>query len=83
LKTYDVAAVWLTPKTPAARLLDRMQGWRRIYSDYYAIVQVRIADCVQCWWPRLRSVHELLAHSLHRPPVALIIAKAPAVSVPE
>jgi hypothetical protein len=83
LKTYDVAAVWLTPKTPAARLLDRMHGWRRICSDYYATVHVRVADCVQCRWPRLPSVHELLAHSLHRPPVASIIAKAPAVSVPE
>ena len=44
LKTYDIDAVWLTPKTPAARLLDRMQGWRRVYSDDNAVVHVRTAD---------------------------------------
>jgi hypothetical protein len=41
LKTYDIDAVYLTPKTPATRLLDRMQGWRLIYSDDNAVVHVR------------------------------------------
>jgi len=44
LKTYDIDAVWLTPKTPAARLLDRMQGWACVYSDDNAVVHVRAAD---------------------------------------
>jgi hypothetical protein len=44
LKTYDIDAVWLTPKTPAVRLLDRMGGWRRVYSDDNAVVHVRTAD---------------------------------------
>jgi hypothetical protein len=44
LKTYDIDAVWLTPRTPAARLLDRMQGWRRVYSDDNAVVHVRTGD---------------------------------------
>ena len=44
LKTYDIDAVLLTPKTPAARILDRLQGWRRIYSDANAVVHVRTAD---------------------------------------
>jgi hypothetical protein len=44
LKTNDIDAVWLTPKTPAVRLLDRMRGWRRVYSDEDAVVHVRTAD---------------------------------------
>jgi hypothetical protein len=44
LKTYDIDSVWLTPETPAVRLLDRMQGWRRVYSDDHAVVHVRTAN---------------------------------------
>ena len=44
LKTYDIDGVLLTPKTPAARLLDRMQGWRRVYSDDEAVVHLRTAE---------------------------------------
>lgn len=44
LKTYDIDAVWLTPGTPASRLLDRMQGWRKVYSDDNAVIHVRTAE---------------------------------------
>lgn len=44
LKTYDIDAVMLAPATPAARLMERLQGWRRVYADDNAVVHVRTAD---------------------------------------
>ena len=44
LKSYDIDAVLLTPATPAARLLDHLEGWQRVYSDETAVVHVRIAS---------------------------------------
>jgi uncharacterized membrane protein (UPF0136 family) len=41
LKSYDIDAVLLTPETPAARLLDHLEGWQRVYSDETAVVHVR------------------------------------------
>jgi hypothetical protein len=41
LKSYDIDAVLLTPATPAATLLDHLDGWQRIYSDASAVVHVR------------------------------------------
>jgi hypothetical protein len=43
LKSYDVDAVLLTPSTPAASLLDRLDGWQRVYSDGTAVLHVRTA----------------------------------------
>jgi hypothetical protein len=36
-----IDATLLPPHTPAAQLLDRMSGWRRLYADDIAIVHVR------------------------------------------
>jgi hypothetical protein len=44
LKRYDIDAVLLTPATPAAGLLDHLNGWQRIYADDYAVVHVRVPD---------------------------------------
>jgi hypothetical protein len=41
LKNYDIDAVLLTPATPAASLLDHLDGWQRVYSDATAVVHVR------------------------------------------
>jgi hypothetical protein len=41
LKRYDIDAVLLTPATPAAGLLDHLDGWQRIYADDNAVVHVR------------------------------------------
>jgi hypothetical protein len=41
LKNYDIDAVLLPPSTPAASLLDRLDGWQRAYSDNNAVVHVR------------------------------------------
>jgi hypothetical protein len=43
LKSYDIDAVLLTPSTPAARLLDHLDGWQRVYSDETAVVHIRTA----------------------------------------
>jgi hypothetical protein len=44
LKNYDIDAVLLTPATPAASMLDHLDGWRRVYSDQTAVVHVRVAN---------------------------------------
>ncbi|MFB9270159.1 hypothetical protein ACFFWD_44745 [Bradyrhizobium erythrophlei] len=44
LRTYDIDAVMLKPATPAAKLLDHIGGWQRIYADESAVVHVRVAD---------------------------------------
>jgi hypothetical protein len=41
LKSYDIDAVLLTPATPAASLLDHLDGWQRVYSDASAVVHIR------------------------------------------
>ncbi len=41
LETYKIDATLLTPDTPAAKLLDRLDGWQRIYADDVAVVHVR------------------------------------------
>jgi hypothetical protein len=43
LKSYDIDAVLLTPATPAATLLDHLDGWQRVYSDATAVLHVRTA----------------------------------------
>jgi hypothetical protein len=43
LKNYDIDAVLLTPSTPAAGLLDHLDGWQRVYSDETAVAHIRIA----------------------------------------
>jgi hypothetical protein len=41
LETYRIDATLLTPDTPAAGLLDRLDGWQRIYADEVAVVHIR------------------------------------------
>ena len=43
LKTYEIDAVLLTPSTPAASLLDHLDGWQRVYSDETAVLHIRTA----------------------------------------
>jgi hypothetical protein len=43
LEKYNIDAVLLPPSTPAASLLDRLDGWQRIYSDDNAVVHIRAA----------------------------------------
>jgi hypothetical protein len=44
LKSYDIDAVLLAPSTPAASLLDHLEGWQRVYSDETAVVHIRTAN---------------------------------------
>lgn len=41
LDAYKIDATLLTPETPAVGLLDRLDGWQRIYADDVAVVHVR------------------------------------------
>jgi hypothetical protein len=44
LRNYDIDAVLLTPVTPAASLLDHLDGWQRVYADENAVLHIRKAD---------------------------------------
>jgi hypothetical protein len=41
LDQYRIASTLLSPSTPAVALLDRMEGWQRIYADGLAVVHAR------------------------------------------
>jgi len=41
LDTYKIDATLLSPDTPAAKLLDHLDGWQRIHSDDVAVVHIR------------------------------------------
>ena len=41
LDSYKIDATLLTPETPAVRLLDRLDGWQRVYADDIAVVHIR------------------------------------------
>ena len=41
LDEYQITATLLTPTTPAVGLLDRMEGWERVYADDVAVVHLR------------------------------------------
>jgi hypothetical protein len=43
LDEYGVTATLLNPATPAVGLLDRMDGWQRVYADDVAVVHMRRA----------------------------------------
>jgi hypothetical protein len=44
LKTWNIDAVLLTPRTPAVGLLDNIGGWQRAYADENAVLHVRTAN---------------------------------------
>ena len=41
LKNYDIDATMLAPNTPAVGLLDRLKGWKRVYTDDVAVVHLK------------------------------------------
>jgi hypothetical protein len=41
LTDYRIDVTMLTPQTPAVRLLDHLDGWRRFYADDVAVVHLR------------------------------------------
>jgi hypothetical protein len=40
-KRYDIRWTILSPSSPLVKTLDSTPGWRRIYSDKWAVVQTR------------------------------------------
>jgi hypothetical protein len=41
LEQYKIDATLLAPASPAAQLLDHLQGWKRLYADDIAVIHVR------------------------------------------
>jgi hypothetical protein len=41
LEKHRIGATLLSPAAPAIGLLDRLPGWRRLYSDDIAVVHIR------------------------------------------
>jgi hypothetical protein len=41
LDIYKIDATLLTPATPAVGLLDKLDGWQRVYADDTAVVHIR------------------------------------------
>jgi len=58
LDRYRIDATLLSPRTPAARLLDHMDGWRKAYVDAIAVVHVRDADAPAAREPRVGASAE-------------------------
>jgi hypothetical protein len=52
LKRYDIAWTLFAPEQGAVATLDRLAGWRRLYSDAHAVVHVRDASGVNPSEPR-------------------------------
>jgi hypothetical protein len=44
LDSYRIDATLLDPASPAVHLLDRLDGWRRVYGDGEAVVHMRVAN---------------------------------------
>ncbi len=44
LDSYAIDATLLAPQRPAVALLDRLPGWKRLYSDNVAVVHVRTTE---------------------------------------
>ena len=44
LDTYRIDATLLGPLSPAVHLLDRLDGWRRVYSDGEAVVHMQVVN---------------------------------------
>jgi hypothetical protein len=41
LDTYRIDATLLNPTLPAAKVLDHLAGWKRLYADDIAVIHVR------------------------------------------
>ena len=51
LETWRIDATLLGPSSPAVHLLDRLDGWRRVYSDDEVVVHMRVTSVA----PKIRS----------------------------
>jgi hypothetical protein len=43
VKQYGIAWTILQPREPLSKLMDAKPGWRRIYSDRWAVVHARVS----------------------------------------
>jgi hypothetical protein len=55
LSDYDVEATLLVTKSPAADLLDRIDGWQKVYSDDLATINVRKPGATHTMAPAIKA----------------------------
>jgi hypothetical protein len=55
LRDYDVEATLLVTKSPAADLLDRIDGWQKVYSDDLATIHVRKPGATHTMAPAIKA----------------------------
>jgi hypothetical protein len=58
LETYQIDATLLSPTLPAAKLLDHVAGWKRLYADKLAVIHVREDRASR----NLSSISEVVPH---------------------
>jgi hypothetical protein len=46
LDQYQIEATLIRTENPAAKLLDHVDGWQKVYSDDIATIHVRKADAL-------------------------------------
>lgn len=54
LEKHGIGATLLNRKTPAAGLLDQVDGWRKIFSDDLVVVHVRDATARHTADPKIK-----------------------------
>ena len=55
LAQYDIEATLMRTQSAATKLLDRVDGWQKIYSDDIATIHLRRADAVHTVEPAVRT----------------------------
>jgi hypothetical protein len=56
LGEYRIGATLLSPSVPAVGLLDRLEGWERVYADDVAVVHVHRAQTEPAASPQIRPM---------------------------
>ncbi|HZR73136.1 hypothetical protein [Bradyrhizobium sp.] len=58
LDAYQIQATLLRTQSPAAKLFDHLNGWRKIYSDDIATIHVRKAGALHAREPAVNNANE-------------------------
>ena len=56
LEEYKIEATLMRTKNPAAKLLDHLDGWQKVYADDIAVIHIRKPDTVHTAEPVIDSI---------------------------
>ena len=59
LKDYKIEATLLRTQSPAAKLLDHLDGWRKVYSDGIATIHLRRPGAVHLAEPMISPTPQI------------------------